>query len=198
MSSGNQTVGLQSLLATSVFWKLCTTPGLLLQQNCCRVQMMIWKLSNTDSDKIAARHQQLRCLFCIPEKFSPIPSFLSPCFDTPRSSQSHSRHPPARLQDQWNVLPSQVPQTFAVTQHSFPFSGRIIFTTPTPFPSGKSHQKAGPAEKAVPPGYSSKDTKNYLSSGMTDRLSRSSSSVGKGENFIKASKKPSFGYSALF
>lgn len=46
-------------------------------------------------------------------------------------------------------------------------------------PSQKSHWKAGPAEKAAPPGYYSKDAERYLSSGVTDRFSRSSSSAVK-------------------
>lgn len=141
MCSGNQTVELQSLSATSVFWKLCTTPGLLLQQNCCLVQKMIWKLSNTDSEK--EQHViSSSTASSASQKSSPIPSFLCPCFDTPRRSQSRSHHPPARLWDQRKALLSQVICCQA-TFLPLLWEGQIYHSHTFPRPSQKSHQKAG-------------------------------------------------------
>lgn len=58
-----------------------------------------------------------------------------------------------------------------------PWEDQIYHCHTLPCPGWKSHQKVGPAEKVVPPVYYSKDTQNYLSSGTTDRFSRSSSSA---------------------
>lgn len=134
MNSGNQTAELQSLSATSIFWKLCTTPGLLLQQNCCLVQKMIWKVRNTVSEK--QQH-----VISISAAFSAsLKSFLPFLHSYPLSliHPGPQRATDTTLQQDWGTretLLSQAPETFAVKQHSFPLLERAQLTTPTSFPA---------------------------------------------------------------
>lgn len=180
MSSGNQTVELQNLSATSVFWKLGTTPGLLLQQNCCLVQTMIWKLSNTDSEKqqhaISSSAAFSASLFFISHHLIPIILLLwytqalaepqpPPSSKTP-GAEKCSAKPSADICCQAAFLPLL-------------WDGQIHHSHTFLRPTQNSHWKAGPAEKAAPLGYYSKDAEHYLSSGVTDRFSRSSSSAVK-------------------
>lgn len=178
MNSGNQTAELQSLSATSIFWKLCTTPGLLLQQNCCLVQKMIWKVRNTVSEKQQHVISISAAFSASLKSFSPIPSFLPSFFDTPRPSKSHRHHPPARLGDQRNTAKPSTRDICCQAAFLPPsWEGPIYHSHIFPCPSQKNHQKAAPAEKVVPRDYYSKDT--HLLSGATDRFSRSSSSAIK-------------------
>ena len=125
--------------------------------------------------------------------------FPSPCFDTPRASQTQGYYPPARLRDQRNALLSQAPQTFAAKQHSFPFLRRTKFTTPTLFPAPAARvtrelvQQKRQCHRAI--------TVRYRALPFiwgSRQIFKVFKFCGKGENVIKPSKTQSFCYSPLF
>lgn len=149
MSSGTQTVALQILSATSVFWKLCTTPELLLQQNCCLVQKTIWKLSNKDSEKW--QHDI--------SSFTASSASLKSCLSSLHSYSLALIHPgPWRATDTafqqdsrtwWMLYEAKYHKNIAVKQHSFLFLGWVPnFPLPHLSPTHPEGSQ-GPAEKVV-------------------------------------------------
>lgn len=177
MNSGNQTAELQSV-CNQYFLKALHNSWTIASAELLPGSKDDLKGKEYCQWKTATCHQHLCCLFCIPEKFSPIPSFLPSFFDIPRPSKSHRHHPPARLGDQRNTAKPSTRDICCQAAFLPPsWEGPIYHSHTFPCPSQKNHQKAAPAEKVEPRDYYSKDT--HLLSGATDRFSRSSSSAIK-------------------